>query len=151
NEPELLAEVIADGVHLAPQTVRLAIRAKGPDGIALITDAFSAAGCPDGTYTLGSHAVFVKGDLCTLADGTLAGSMLTMNRAVANAIAFSGCALADAVKMATLIPAAVAGCAGRKGSIERGKDADLALLRPDFSVVATIVEGEVVYEDARNT
>jgi N-acetylglucosamine-6-phosphate deacetylase len=147
NEPEILAEVIADGVHLAPETVRLALRAKGPDGVCLITDAFSAAGCPDGAYTLGSHTVTVRGDLCTLADGTIAGSMLSMNRAARNAVAFAGCSLADAIRMATWIPAGVAGCAARKGSLEPGKDADLALLRPDFSVAATIIGGEVVYAD----
>jgi N-acetylglucosamine-6-phosphate deacetylase len=145
NEPELLAEVIADGQHLAPETVRLAIRAKGPDGIALITDATSALGQPDGVYTLGSHQVTIQGDLCLLADGTIAGSMLTMNRAVRNARAFSGCSLADAVKMATWIPAGIAGIGDRAGSLAPGKDADLALLRPDFSVAATLVGGEVVY------
>jgi N-acetylglucosamine-6-phosphate deacetylase len=146
NEPELLAEVIPDGLHLAPETVRLAVRAKGPDGIALITDATSAVGRPNGVYTLGSHQVTVQGDLCLLADGTIAGSMLTMNRAVRNARAFAGCSLAEAVKMATWVPAGIAGCAARTGSLEPGKDADLALLRPDFAVAATIVGGEVVYQ-----
>lgn len=145
NEPELIAELIADGHHLAPETVKLAIRAKGPDGIALITDATAAVGRPDGVHTLGSHRVIVKNDLCLLTDGTIAGSLLTMNRAARNAIAFSGCSLADAVKMAAWIPASIAGCADRKGSLTPGKDADLVLLKPDFSVAATMIEGEVVY------
>jgi N-acetylglucosamine-6-phosphate deacetylase len=147
NERELIAEVIADGLHLAPETVRLAVRAKGPEGIALITDATAAVGRPDGEHTLGSHRVIVRGDLCLLPDGTIAGSMLTMNRAARNAIAFSGCSLADAIRMATVIPAGIAGVAGRKGSLEPGKDADLVLLRPDFTVAATMIEGEMVYQD----
>jgi N-acetylglucosamine-6-phosphate deacetylase len=146
TEPELIAEVIADGLHLAPETVRLAVRAKGPDGIALITDATAAVGRPDGEHTLGSHRVIVHGDLCLLPDGTIAGSMLTMNRAARNAIAFSGCSLAEAIRMATLVPAQIAGVADRKGSLEPGKDADLVLLRPDFTVAATMIEGRMVYE-----
>jgi N-acetylglucosamine-6-phosphate deacetylase len=146
NERELIAEVIADGHHLAPETVRLAFRAKGADGVCLITDATAAVGRPEGVHTLGSHTVIVRGDLCLLADGTIAGSLLTMNRAAANAVAFSGCSLADAIKMATLVPAAIAGCADRKGSLDPGKDADLVLLRPDFTVAATMIGGEIVFQ-----
>jgi N-acetylglucosamine-6-phosphate deacetylase len=146
NEPEIQAEVIADGVHLAPEVVRLAVRAKGPDRVILITDAMAAVGRPDGAYTLGRNRVIVRGDVCLLEDGvTIASSMLTMNRAVANARRFAGVPLTEAVRMATLVPAQVCGCAGRKGSIETGKDADLAVLRPDFSVAATVLAGEVVY------
>lgn len=148
NERELIAEVIPDGLHLAPETVRLAVRAKGPDGIALITDATAAVGRPDGEHTLGSHRVIVKGDLCLLPDGTIAGSMLTMNRAAGNAVAFTGCSLAEAIHMATLVPARIAGVADRKGSLEAGKDADLVLLRPDFTVAATMIEGRWAYESS---
>jgi len=69
---------------------RLALHTKGPDRAALITDAFSATGLPDGEHTLGPHRVFVRGPLCTLADGTIAGSILTMDRAVRNAVEFAG-------------------------------------------------------------
>jgi N-acetylglucosamine-6-phosphate deacetylase len=95
--------------------------------------------------------VVVQGDLCLLPDGTIAGSMLTMNRAARNAIAFSGCSLAEAIRMATLIPARIAGVADRKGSLEPGKDADLVLLRPDFTVAATIIEGRMAYESPLHT
>jgi N-acetylglucosamine-6-phosphate deacetylase len=146
NEPEIHAEVIADGIHMAPEMVRLAIRSKGPDRVALITDAMAAVGRPDGTYTLGKNKVIVRGDICLLEDGvTIASSMLTMNRAVANAMRFAAVPLTDAVRMATLVPAQVAGCAERKGSLEIGKDADLALLHSDFSVAATVFGGEIVY------
>jgi N-acetylglucosamine-6-phosphate deacetylase len=146
NEPEIQAEVIADGVHLAPEMVRLAVRAKGPERVVLITDAMAAVGRPDGVYTLGKNKVIVRGDVCLLEDGvTIASSMLTMNFAVRNAQRFAGVPLTDAVRMATLVPAQVCGCADRKGSLEPGKDADLALLRSDFSVAATVLTGEMVY------
>jgi N-acetylglucosamine-6-phosphate deacetylase len=147
NEPEVLAEVIPDGVHLHPQTVRLALKVKGPDGALLITDAFSATGLPDGEHTLGPHRVFVKGTLCTLEGGTIAGSILTMNRGVRNAMEFAGVSLVDAVRMASLVPARVAGCAARKGSLEAGKDADVTLLDPEFRCHATWVRGRLCYQD----
>jgi N-acetylglucosamine-6-phosphate deacetylase len=146
NEPGIVAEVIADGVHLAPEIVRLALRAKGADGVALITDTVSALGMPDGLYTLGSYRVTVRGDRCTLADGTIAGSMLSMNRAVENAVRFAGVSLTEAVRMAALVPARIAGCADRKGSLEPGKDADVVGLRPDFSVAWTFARGRLVHE-----
>jgi N-acetylglucosamine-6-phosphate deacetylase len=145
NEPEVLAEVIPDGVHLHPHIVRLALRCKGPDRAALITDAFSATGLPDGVHTLGPHTVHVHGPLCTLADGTIAGSIITMNVAVRNAIRFAGVSLVDAVRMASLVPARVAGCADRKGSLEPGKDADLTLLESEFRCVCTWMRGRQVF------
>jgi N-acetylglucosamine-6-phosphate deacetylase len=146
NEPEIQAEVIADGVHLAPEMVRLAVRAKGPERVVLITDAMAAVGRPEGVYTLGRNRVIVRENICLLEDGvTIASSMLTMNLAVRNARAFAAVPLTDAVRMATLVPAQVCGCASRKGSLEIGKDADLALLRPDFTVATTVLAGEVVY------
>jgi N-acetylglucosamine-6-phosphate deacetylase len=145
NEPEVLAEVIPDGVHLHPQAVRLALRTKGPDRVALITDAFSATGLPEGSHTLGPHRVTVKGALCTLEDGTIAGSVLTMDGAVRNAIAFASVSRVEAVRMASLIPAGVAGCAERKGSLEAGKDADVTLMDTDFRCRATWVRGRLAY------
>src|SRR5262249_44462438 len=125
-----------------------AVRAKGPDRVILITDAMAAVGRPEGVYTLGRNRVIVRGDICVLEDGvTIASSMLTMNFAVRNAQRFAAVPLTDAVRMATLIPAQVCGRASRKGSLEPGKDADLAVLRPDFSVAATILAGEVAYRD----
>jgi N-acetylglucosamine-6-phosphate deacetylase len=148
NEPEITAEVIADGVHLHPQAVKLAYRAKGPEKIALVTDAMSAVGMPDGTYTLGAHTVRVNGDLCTLADGTIASSMLTMNRAVRNVRAFAGAGWAEAARMAAEVPARLSGVLHDRGTLEAGKRADLAVLREDGTVAYTILEGEVVFEGA---
>ncbi len=147
NEPGICAEMICDGVHVNPRMVSLAWKAKGRDGMALITDATAAQGVGDGEYTLGDFRIQVRGPLCTLMDGvTIAGSVLTMNGAVANAIAFTGMSLIDAAHTASLAPAAVCGAADRKGSIEVSKDADIAILNPDFSVSHTIRAGVVAYQ-----
>lgn len=148
-EPAIRAEIILDGIHVAPEMARLAARAKGRDGLVLVTDATAAVGCPDGVYTLGDVEVHVSGDRCTLSDGTtIAGSMLTMNRAVRNAIAFTGADLVDAVYAASWLPAMTCGISDRKGSLEAGKDADVVVLEPDFSVVMTLCRGRVAYRSA---
>jgi N-acetylglucosamine-6-phosphate deacetylase len=147
NEPGICAEMICDGVHVNPRMVALAWKAKGRDGMTLITDATAAQGVGDGVFTLGDFQIQVRGPLCTLMDGvTIAGSVLTMNAAAANAIAFTGMSLIDVAHTASLAPAEVCGVADRKGSIEVGKDADLAILNPDFSVSHTICRGVVAYQ-----
>ncbi len=146
NEPGICAELILDGVHMNPQMARLAARNKGREGLALITDATTAQGCGDGIYQLGKFQVNVRGALCTLMDGvTIAGSVLTMNHAVRNAIEFTGMSLVDVAYMAAMMPAKRCGVADRKGSLEVGKEADIAILRADYSVAATIVKGIVAY------
>jgi N-acetylglucosamine-6-phosphate deacetylase len=147
NEPGLRAEMICDGVHVNPRMVALAWKAKGRDGMTLVTDAAAAQGMGDGVFTLGGFPIQVRGPLCTLMDGmTIASSVLTMNRAAANAISFAGMSLIDAAHTASLAPAEVCGVADRKGSIEVGKDADLAILNTDFSVSHTIRAGVVAYQ-----
>jgi N-acetylglucosamine-6-phosphate deacetylase len=147
NEPGIHAEMICDGVHVNPRMVSLAWKAKGRDGMALITDATAAQGVGDGLFTLGDFRIQVRGPLCTLMDGvTIAGSVLTMNLAVANAVSFTGMSLIDAAHLASLAPAEACGVAHRKGSIEAGKDADLVILNPDFSVSHTIRDGVVAYQ-----
>ena len=146
NEPGICAEIILDGVHVNPQMARLAMHNKGREGLALITDATTAQGCGDGIYQLGKFSVQVKGALCTLMDGvTIAGSVLTMNRAVMNAVDFMNVNLLDAAYMAALMPAKRCGVAAMKGSLEVGKDADLAILNADYSVAATVVNGVLVF------
>jgi N-acetylglucosamine-6-phosphate deacetylase len=147
NEPGICAELICDGVHVNPQMTRLAWKIKGRDGISLITDATAAQGIGDGVYTLGDFQIQVHGPLCTLMDGlTIAGSVLTMNSAVRNAVEFSGMDLNDAAWTASLKPAQACGVADRKGSIEVGKDADFAVLDADFSVAQTVRAGVVAYQ-----
>ena len=149
NEPGICAEIILDGVHVNPQMARLALRNKGREGLALITDATTAQGCGDGIYQLGKFSVQVKGSLCTLMDGvTIAGSVLTMNRAVMNAVDFMNVNLLDAAYMAALMPAKRCGVAATKGSLEAGKDADITILNNDFSVAATVVNGVLAFEQS---
>src|SRR5262245_22660513 len=147
NEPGICAELICDGVHVDPRVAHLAWKAKGRDGLALITDATSAQGHGDGIYNMGDFQIEVRGPLCTLMDGkTIAGSILTMNLAARNAMKFTGMNLIEASRASSLMPAQFCGVADRKGSIEIGKDADLAILNSDFSVTHTIHAGAVVYQ-----
>ncbi len=139
--------MIVDGLHLHPETVRLVYQVKGSAGITLVTDAMAALGMPPGRYVLGNQEVTVRPDgSARLADGTLAGSTLSMNRAVWNMVRFSGCTLAQAVEMASLTPAKVLGLESRKGRIAPGYDADLTVLGSSGEVLATVVAGEMVYK-----
>src|SRR5579863_6003493 len=122
----LSADVIADGVHVAPTMIELFLKVKGVEGAVLITDATSATGMPDGTYQLGALEVEVK-DGKVLRDGKLAGSVLTMDRAVRNAMKFAGWSLQQAVRIASSNPARVA-AAKNKGVLEAGADADFVVL-----------------------
>jgi len=143
----LPVELIIDGVHVHPAALQLALRLKGPEAVSLITDAIQAAGLPDGEFRSHRHGEtirIVNGE-SRLADGTLAGSTLTMDRAVANMVKFTGASLPDAVRMATLTPARVAGADKEKGSLAPGKDADLVLFSEGVKVAATVVRGEVVF------
>lgn len=149
NEPSIRAEIVLDGIHVAPEMARIAARMKGREALILITDAMAAVGCPDGVYPLGDTQVRVNGDRCTLMDGvTIASSMLTMNMAVGNAVAFTGMSLVDAVYMAAYLPADICGVADRKGSLEAGKEADIAVLNLDYSVFMTMCKGEIAYRSA---
>ena len=118
TNPAFTADLIADGVHVHPSAVRLFLEAKGPDRAVLITDATSATGMPDGRYRLGSFEVDVHNGKC-LHDGKLAGSVLTLDRAIQNVMSFAGLELKAAVRLATLNPAKVAN-AESKGTIAVG-------------------------------
>ncbi|MGH9398380.1 MAG: N-acetylglucosamine-6-phosphate deacetylase [Terriglobia bacterium] len=144
NEPAIQAEIVVDGIHVSPEMVRLAAKMKGRDGMLLITDAMAAVGCPEGIYTLGEKKVRVANGRCVLLDGeTIASSLLTMNKGLGNLIAFTGMSLVDAVHTASYVPARVCGVLNRKGSLEKGKDADVAVLNEDYSVYLTLSEGEI--------
>ncbi|MBE3575066.1 MAG: N-acetylglucosamine-6-phosphate deacetylase [Firmicutes bacterium] len=145
DSPTVVAQLIADGIHVHPAAVRLLWRIKGPDGLALITDAMRAEGLRPGTYDLGGLTVQVDGRSARLADGTLAGSLLTMEQAVAHVRVFTGAALAQAVRAATWVPARVLGLADRYGSLEAGKMADLVVLSSAWQVQQTVVGGHRVY------
>jgi N-acetylglucosamine-6-phosphate deacetylase len=138
--------LIADGIHVDPLVVGLVVRAVG-DRLSLVTDAVAALGVDAAGGNLGSLPVAVTpGDLSVrLADGTLAGSTLSLDRAVRNAVAFGGIDLTTAVRAVTATPASVLGLADR-GVVTPGAVADLVLLTPDGDVVATVVEGRVVHD-----
>ena len=138
---QLSADVIADGIHVHPTVIDLLFRAKGIENFVLITDAISATGMPDGRYMLGTLEVELKDGRCTR-DGNLAGSALTMDRAVLNVMKFAGLDLQQAVGAASMNPAKVVGI--KKGTIEPGADADFVLLTPTGEVRATVIKGVVV-------
>ena len=133
------ADIIADGVHLDPAIVKLVANAKGPRQTVLITDATSATGMPDGHYHLGSLAVEVRDGKC-MADGKLAGSILTMDVAVRNLARFAEWDLGQAVAAASSNPARVAQIAG-KGVLAAGADADFAVLNAQGEVLQTFIGG----------
>ena len=142
---DLRAQLIVDLVHIHPAVVKLVVRAKGLERTILVTDALRAAGLSDGLYELGGQAVTVKRGEARLASGRLAGSTLTLERAVGNVMGAAQLPLEQALQMATITPAQSLGLAERKGSLESGKDADVILLDDKLEVVLTMVRGEVVY------
>jgi N-acetylglucosamine-6-phosphate deacetylase len=139
TDSRLSADIIADGIHLDPIIVELFLKAKGPDAAVLITDATAATGMPDGRYRLGSLEVEVKGGRC-MVGGKLAGSVLNMDRAVRNVVQFARWELQQAVRLATLNPARVAGVK-QGGVLEAGAPADLVVLSPSGEVRQTIIRG----------
>lgn len=138
-------EVIADGIHVHPALLKLAIAARGPEAVALITDAVTAAGLPDGEYDFAGRKVQVAQGAVRLPDGTLAGSTLTLDRAVRNIVMFTGVTWSEAIRMATLTPARIAGMDGRKGKVAAAADADLVALDDDGYVKCVWARGRVAY------
>lgn len=138
DEPSVFAEVVADGVHLHPAMVRLIMRS--PARPVLVTDAMAAAGAPDGDYTLGGLSVRVADGAARLADGTIAGSVLTLSAAVRYAVLTAGVPLALAIHAATQNPADLLGLTDR-GRIRPGLRADLVVLTPALNVAATLHQG----------
>lgn len=142
----LKAELIADGIHVSPEMIRLIYNNVGSDRLLLITDSMRAKYLQDGTYDLGGQDVTVQGNRATLDDGTLAGSMLKMIDGVKNMINFAGATLEDIIKMASMNPAKQIGVYDRKGSIETGKDADILLLDENYNIRYTICKGKIAYK-----
>jgi N-acetylglucosamine-6-phosphate deacetylase len=140
TNPRMSADIIADGIHVNPTMVKLFLAAKGQANAILITDSISATGMPDGRYHLGSFDVEVKDGRC-LADGKLAGSVLTMDRAIRNVMRFAGWDLQQAIRLATGNPARVAGL--DRGKLETGCHADIVVLSPHGEVRQTIVAGAI--------
>jgi N-acetylglucosamine-6-phosphate deacetylase len=140
TEPDMTAEVIADGVHVAGPAIQVLIGTKGFHTVLLASDGTAATGMPDGNYRLGNFEVTVKGGVCRNSEGKLAGSTLTLDRAVRYIVEL-GVPLIEAVRMATILPARRVGLAGKKGVIALGADADLVILTRDLQVEATMTRG----------
>ena len=142
DTPSLFAELICDGIHVAPALVRLWLKLKADHAI-LITDGISATGMPDGPYSLGPLAVTVADGKCTLTDSpqTLAGSVLTLDRAVANLMAFTGCTLEQAVRSASSQPATMLGLTDTIASLRPGQPASFNQYNSDGRLEATYLNG----------
>jgi N-acetylglucosamine-6-phosphate deacetylase len=137
--------LIVDGIHVHPAAVQMVWKILGKERLSLITDAMAAQGMPPGRYLLGDYEVVVDESSARLVDGTLAGSILSLDAALRNLMAFTGCSFRDALPTVTTVPAALLGIEDRRGRLAPGLAADLALLTPDLEVVTTIVGGRVVY------
>jgi N-acetylglucosamine-6-phosphate deacetylase len=137
---EVTAELIADGIHVEEAAMRLLLQAKGPGCVILISDGLSATGMPDGKYMLGTFEVTVAGGVCRNAEGKLAGSTLTLDRALRNVVAL-GISLPDAVRMLTTNPAKLLGIEFKKGALRTGADADIVLLDENLQLTNVWTRG----------
>jgi len=145
TDSRLYCELICDGFHVNSLLFDTVRRLKG-DKLCLITDSVRPAGLPDGRYDNGFSYITKTGIQCLLPNGTIAGSVLTMNLAVKNFYESTGCPLWEAVNAASLNPARLLGEDGSIGSIEAGKDSDLVIFDKDFNTVKTFIKGDTVYE-----
>jgi N-acetylglucosamine-6-phosphate deacetylase len=143
---EIMAEIIADCVHVLPSALDIAFRCKGPDKLILVSDTLKYAGLPNGTYIDELGREIVKDDeKAHLPGWTLAGSISPLNRNVRNMIQHVGVTLPEAFRMASLNPATLLGFGSQKGSLDVGKDADLIIIDEQFNVEAAMVNGRWIY------
>lgn len=142
---DVFAELICDNIHVAPPAQKVVYTSKGHTKTILITDALRPCMVGDGAFKLGNLPVVVANGRATLADGTLAGSILTMNKAVFNFMQSTGCELWQSIRCATANPAALLGLS-HKGRVAVDCDADLVLITPDCEVVCTFVNGAAKYK-----
>ncbi len=142
---DVSCELIVDDHHVDPALYDIVYRLKG-DRLCFITDCLSAGGLGEGEYTLGGSKIICSDELCRLEYGTIAGSVLRLNRGIWNVYRNSSVSLCECVRCASLNPATVLGLADRKGSISIGKDADLVVLDDEFNVKKTIIGGIVKYD-----
>ena len=140
TDPEVTAEIIADGVHVAGPAIQVLLGCKGFDAVVLVSDGIAATGMHDGRYRLGNFEVTVQDGVARNSEGKLAGSTLTLDRALRYLVAI-GVPLQEAVRMATVLPARRLGLAGKKGIIAVGADADLVALTPDLRVAGVMTRG----------
>ncbi len=144
TDDRVYCELIADTFHVNKAFFKFLVKLKG-DRLMLITDCTRAGGMGDGVYTLGGQEMHVSGIKCLLPDGTIAGSILTLNKAVKNMYMYGGVSLNNVVAMATYTPACALGLEHSKGAFMAGMDADIAIFDRDFNTLRTIIGGETVY------
>ena len=143
-------EIIADGIHVPEDLLKLLLKIKGVGKVSLVTDSMRAAGMPEGKSILGSLAggqeVIVEDGVAKLMDrSAFAGSVATADRLVSTMVKIAGCSISDAVRMLTANPAGVMGVLDRKGTIAPGKDADVVIFDEDINVRRTIINGNIIY------
>lgn len=143
---DITCELIADMIHIHPAIFNILINAKRKDKIVLITDSMRAGCMKSGTYDLGGQKVIVENGAARLQDGTLAGSVLTLNKGVKNMLSNSNLEIYEAVAMASNVPAKVINIEDRKGSLEVGLDADIVIFDENIDIFFTIVEGRIVFQ-----
>ncbi|MBZ9688803.1 N-acetylglucosamine-6-phosphate deacetylase [Clostridium estertheticum] len=143
---DITCELIADMIHIHPAIFNILINAKQKDKIVLITDSMRAGCMKCGIYDLGGQKVIVENGAAKLEDGTLAGSVLTLNKGVKNMLNHSDLEIYEAVAMASNVPAKVIHMDNKKGSLEVGLDADIVIFDEEIDVFLTIVEGEIVFQ-----
>lgn len=143
---DLYCELICDTIHVSVPAMQLLVKNKRADKLALITDAMRAKGLADGVSELGGQTVYVKSGEARLADGTLAGSVLRMNRALQNMVEKVGVPLTQAVDYCTINPARTLKMENEAGSIAEGKRADFAVLNDKFDVLYTVRDGKIIYK-----
>ena len=146
REPELSAQLNAEGIHVHPLFMRLLYRLKGAEGIILTSDLHPGCGLPPGTHTVGDLTVETDGEIIRYPNGTIVGSALPLDQSVRTMVHQVGVPLTEAARMASLNPARCIGIGDRKGRIAPGYDADLVVMDRDLSVVMTVAEGRPVYE-----
>ncbi len=146
-DDRVAAGLIADGWHLGPLLMKLAVRMKGVEKVCLVTDAMPATGLPPGKYQIGGVEAIVEGGIARLPDhSAYAGSVATMEICLKNAVVQMDLSLKEALRMATLTPAEILGVNDSKGSLEKGKDADILVLDEQMNIHKTIIQGKIDYE-----
>ena len=143
----ITAQVICDGIHVHRPALEIALRCKGVARLVVTTDNVAYTGLPDGTYVDRGRRLVKTADCATIGEGRLFGSVMPMNRQLRTLARGLGWSPSDAVRMATLVPANLAGVADRKGSLEPGKDADIVVMDDDFDVCLTLCRGEIAFRE----
>lgn len=146
-DDRVTAALIGDGWHVGPQLMKLLIKVKGTYRVCFVTDAMAAVGLPDGIHKIGEVEAVVENGIARLKDNTAyAGSVATMDVCVRNGVSQAGSSLVDAIRMSSLIPASIIGVGNRKGSLEKEKDADIALFDKAIRAKKTICRGIIINE-----